>query len=186
MLLATLQSTLSPDNDTRQRAEAQLQYLGNTPGFGIALLELALGSDGQMPLGVRQLAAVYLKKFIRECWAPEVGQSRFTPQEKAVARNHLLRGLHEQSTTRLTSFKFFLSGTRGFCFILQDGADDAGERVRRVTRGRGKRQKIPKILIMHPRREDTGDTRRMSQPASRRHGRRGTPTQGHCPPWEFP
>ena len=69
-LVACLEACCSPDNPTRQRAEAALRSAGATPGFGNALVMVSL--DAARPAHARQLAAVYLKQFLKECWAPQV------------------------------------------------------------------------------------------------------------------
>ncbi len=103
-LVTALESTLSIDNATRRTAEARLQQMGAAPGFGLALLKLALDTGRHLLPGVRQLAAVYMKQFVRECWSPEVGGSRFTDQEKNEARQLMLRGLFDPSRLMRTAF----------------------------------------------------------------------------------
>ena len=99
-LVACLLQCCSHDNAARQAAEAQLRSAGSTSGFGTALVAVAL--DQSRPEQARQLAAVYLKQFLKEFWRD--GNSRFTQQEKTYARTHLLTGLRDPSRLMRTAF----------------------------------------------------------------------------------
>ena len=63
-LLVALEATLSPEAAVRQTAEAALEQGARQPGFASALLAIMLSSE--LPLGARQLAAVVLRKTIKE------------------------------------------------------------------------------------------------------------------------
>ena len=97
-LVACLEACCSPDNPTRQRAEAALRGAGATPGFGNALVMVSL--DAARPAHARQLAAVYLKQFLKECWAPQVrcalSWSSCALSWHPVSRPYPVRGPPEQ------------------------------------------------------------------------------------------
>ena len=96
---AALVASMSADENTRVSAEAQLTQGGTQPGFGLALTKVALNQQGAVP-GTRQLAAVVLKKYIKEHW--QAGEGRFFPpqvsdEEKAGIRELLPMGLGDPS-----------------------------------------------------------------------------------------
>ena len=67
---------------------------GTQPGFGLGLARVALGA-AEDDVGTRQLAAVVLKKYVKEHWQ---GEGRFFPpqtsdEEKAAVRELLPAGL---------------------------------------------------------------------------------------------
>ena len=91
-----LVASMSADETTRVNAETQLTQGGTQPGFGLALTRVALNQ--QTPYGTRQLAAVVLKKYIKEHW--QEGEGRFFPpqtsdEEKAAIRELLPVGLSD-------------------------------------------------------------------------------------------
>ena len=91
-----LLASMSADETTRANAEAQLTQGGTRLGFGLALTRVALNQ--QTPYGTRQLAAVVLKKYIKEHW--QEGEGRFFPpqtsdEEKAAIRELLPVGLSD-------------------------------------------------------------------------------------------
>ena len=59
-----LEASMSPDEATRVNAEQQLTQGGTMPGFGLALVRCALNQ--LCAPGTRQLAAVVLKKYVKE------------------------------------------------------------------------------------------------------------------------
>ena len=72
-----LLASMSADETTRVNAETQLTQGGTQLGFGLALTRVALNQ--QTPYGTRQLAAVVLKKYIKEHW--QEGEGRFFPAD---------------------------------------------------------------------------------------------------------
>ena len=91
-----LVASMSADETTRVNAETQLTQGGTQLGFGLALTRVALNQ--QTPYGTRQLAAVVLKKYIKEHW--QEGEGRFFPpqtsdEEKAAIRELLPVGLSD-------------------------------------------------------------------------------------------
>jgi hypothetical protein len=74
VLLATLQT----DPGTRSNAEQVLEASSRSPNFGLFLAQIACSKDAPQP-GVRQLAAVVLKKHIKEHWTYESNHFREPP-----------------------------------------------------------------------------------------------------------
>ena len=100
-LLQVLQGSLSPDAGTRQQAEAALEAAGGSPGFGAALVAVLLAAGGEVPPGLRQLAATVLKKLVREHWTPESPRYKGPPvslEEKEAIREQLPTGLGDDSS----------------------------------------------------------------------------------------
>ena len=94
-IAAVLRASMSPDEATRVGAEHQLTQGGTQPGFGLGLARVALGA-AEDDVGTRQLAAVVLKKYVKEHW--QEGEGRFFPpqtsdEEKAAVRELLPAGL---------------------------------------------------------------------------------------------
>ncbi|XP_059445703.1 uncharacterized protein LOC132177414 isoform X2 [Corylus avellana] len=95
-LLNCLSATLDPNHDVRTFAEASLNQASLQPGFGTALSKVA--ANRELPLGLRQLAAVLLKQFIKKHW--QEGEDSFehpavSSDEKAVIRRLLLLSLDD-------------------------------------------------------------------------------------------
>ncbi|XP_060669537.1 uncharacterized protein LOC107428072 isoform X1 [Ziziphus jujuba] len=95
-LLNCLSSTLDPSHDVRSFAEASLNQASLQPGFGSALSKFA--ANRELPLGLRQLAAVLLKQFIKKHW--QEGEELFehpvvSSDEKTVIRRLLLLSLDD-------------------------------------------------------------------------------------------
>lgn len=65
-LINCLNATLDPNQQVRSFAETSLQQAIIQPGFGSALCRIA--AKRELPLGLRQLAAVILKQFIKKHW----------------------------------------------------------------------------------------------------------------------
>lgn len=100
-LLGMLQGSLSTDAGTRQAAEAALEAGAAAPGFGAALVAVLLTASGEVPLGLRQLAATVLKKLVREHWTPEAPQFKgpaVGEDEKGAMREALPAGLGDESS----------------------------------------------------------------------------------------
>jgi hypothetical protein len=64
----------SATDATVQAAEAELDALGSTPGFGPVLLSVLERADGSIAKPIRQLAATVLRRaVIKSCWNPIAG-----------------------------------------------------------------------------------------------------------------
>ena len=62
-LLRLLYSTLDATPGVRQQGEAGLAQAACQPGFGLALAHVAVAQD--LPYGIKQLAAVVLKQYVK-------------------------------------------------------------------------------------------------------------------------
>ena len=103
-LLHVLQASLSPDASTRQQAEAALEAGARQPGFATALLSVVLAPE--VAPSIRQLAAVVLKKLIKEHWTFEAPAFREPPigeQEKAHLREIIPTGLADPNSVLRTA-----------------------------------------------------------------------------------
>eukprot|EP00887_Chlorella_sp_A99_P007628 scaffold20.g7628.t1 len=110
-LLQILQATLQPDATTRQAAEAALEAGTRQPGFASALLNVVLASE--LPSGLRQLAAVVLKKTVREHWTFEAPSFREPPlgeEEKVRVREALPAGLADGDSKLRTAVAMAIAG----------------------------------------------------------------------------
>ncbi|KAK9276415.1 hypothetical protein L1049_005948 [Liquidambar formosana] len=95
-LLNCLSATLDPNHEVRSFAEASLHQASLQPGFGGALSKVA--ANRELPLGLRQLAAVLLKQFVKKHW--QEGEDTFehpivSSDEKEIIRRHLLLSLDD-------------------------------------------------------------------------------------------
>ncbi|KAJ6689761.1 hypothetical protein OIU85_006109 [Salix viminalis] len=95
-LLNCLNATLDPNEEIRSLAEASLYQASLQPGFGVALSKVA--ANKELPFGLRQLAAVLLKQFIKKHW--HESEESFEPpavstEEKEVIRRLLLPSLDD-------------------------------------------------------------------------------------------
>ncbi|MCJ1346516.1 hypothetical protein MMC31_004733 [Peltigera leucophlebia] len=94
-----IQSTLDPNADTRRRAELELKYAEDQPGFTDALLDIL---QAEQDNGIRissiapkemHVAVIYLKNRVTRGWAPgdEFPQNKQIPEdEKLNLRDRLL------------------------------------------------------------------------------------------------
>ncbi|XP_065880084.1 uncharacterized protein [Euphorbia lathyris] len=95
-LLNCLNATLDPNLEVRSFAEASLHQASLQPGFGAALSKVA--ANREISLGLRQLAAVLLKQFIKKHW--QEGEESFehpavSSEEKEIIRGLLLASLDD-------------------------------------------------------------------------------------------
>ncbi|XP_022957048.1 importin-9 [Cucurbita moschata] len=95
-LINALSATLDPNHEVRSFAEASLNQASLQPGFGVALSKVA--ANRELPVGLRQLAAVLLKQFIKKHW--QEGDELFehpavSNDEKAAIRQLLLLTLDD-------------------------------------------------------------------------------------------
>ena len=85
-LIQLLNACVSPDERARKDAEKMVQSSGAVFGFGDLLCRTAFGLDGDdvghhlnIRMEIRQLAALLLKKYVRERW--QVGEHFFIEGE---------------------------------------------------------------------------------------------------------
>ncbi|XP_074582872.1 uncharacterized protein LOC141839108 isoform X1 [Curcuma longa] len=95
-LLDCLSATLDTSRDVRSFAEASLQQASSQSGFGAALSRIIVNKE--ISFGLRQLAAVLLKQFIKQHWQ-ENDENFVHPvvlqDEKAIIRQLLLSSLDD-------------------------------------------------------------------------------------------
>ncbi|XP_024018243.1 importin-9 isoform X1 [Morus notabilis] len=109
-LLNCLSATLDPSHEVRSFAEASLNQASLQPGFGSALAKVA--ANRELPLGLRQLAAVLLKQFIKKHW--QGGEESFehpvvSSDEKAVIRRLLLVSLDDSYRKMCTAISMAIA-----------------------------------------------------------------------------
>ncbi|XP_059648675.1 uncharacterized protein LOC132294728 [Cornus florida] len=95
-LIDCLNATLDTNHDVRSFAEASLNQASLQPGFGSALSKIA--ANVELPLGLRQLAAVILKQFIKKHWQEDEDGFEHpvvSSDEKATIRRLLLSSLDD-------------------------------------------------------------------------------------------
>ncbi|PRW57646.1 importin-9 isoform X1 [Chlorella sorokiniana] len=112
-LLALLDASLSPDAARRQAAEAALDQAAAAPGFGLALVAVLLAAGGELPLGLRQLAATVLKKLVREHWteeSPHYKGPTVAAEEKDAIKEQLPAGLGDESSKVRTAVAMAVAG----------------------------------------------------------------------------
>lgn len=103
-LVSCLNATLDINQEVRSFAEASLNQASLQPGFGGALSKVA--ANKEVPLGLRQLAAVLLKQFVKKHW--QEGDDSFehpiaSSEEKETIRRHLLMSLDDPHTKMCTA-----------------------------------------------------------------------------------
>ncbi len=94
-VLQCLIGTLNAGHDIRESAEKQLTEQSRAEGFGLVLCKIIAAGPQQVEDGVRQLAAVVLKKYIKERWdkdAKHYQPPTVRDEEKALVRQALLQG----------------------------------------------------------------------------------------------
>ena len=112
-LLSLLDASLSPDAGRRQAAEAALNQAAAAPGFGVALVAVLLAAGGEVPLGLRQLAATVLKKLVREHWTEESPHYKgppVAPEEREAIKEQLPAGLGDESSKVRTAAAMAVAG----------------------------------------------------------------------------
>ena len=93
-VIKLLNSLLSPDASERRSGECSLAEAAKQSGFGAALVQTVL--QQHYPEGTRQMAAVLLKRHVKEHWAEEskhFEQPVVSDSEKAALRAQLPQGL---------------------------------------------------------------------------------------------
>uniref|UniRef100_A0A7N0ULB8 Importin N-terminal domain-containing protein n=1 Tax=Kalanchoe fedtschenkoi TaxID=63787 RepID=A0A7N0ULB8_KALFE len=95
-LLNCLSASLDPKHEVRTFAEASLSQAELQPGFGAALAKVA--ANRELPFGLRQLASVLLKQFVKKHWKEEdedFVHPLVSNAEKETIRGHLLLSLDD-------------------------------------------------------------------------------------------
>ena len=115
-LIQLLTACVSPDEHTRKDAERMVQSSGAVFGFGDLLCRTAFGLDDvvdghhhlNIPMDIRQLAALLLKKYVRERW--QVGEHFFiegepmtSVEEKMAIRGKICAGLRMKDSKMRTA-----------------------------------------------------------------------------------
>lgn len=93
-MITLLQALLDADAATRRSGESSLAQAAKQSGFGVALVQTIL--QQHYPEGVRQMAAVLLKRHVKEHWAEEskhFKQPVVSDSEKTAIRGQLPQGL---------------------------------------------------------------------------------------------
>lgn len=95
-LLNCLNATLDINQEIRSSAEDSLKRASAQPGFGVALAKITVNRG--LPLGLRQLAAVLLKQYVKQHW--QEGEENYVPPtvvlaDKVVIRHLLLQSLDD-------------------------------------------------------------------------------------------
>ncbi|KAJ4710633.1 importin-9-like [Melia azedarach] len=114
-LLNCLSATLDPNQEVRSFAEASLNQASFQPGFGAALSKVA--ANREIPFGLRQLAAVLLKHFIKKHW--QEGEESFehpavSNEEKEVIRRLLLSSLDDSHRKICTAISMALASIASY------------------------------------------------------------------------
>ncbi|XP_047308290.1 importin-9-like [Impatiens glandulifera] len=95
-LINCLNATLDTNQQVRSFAETSLNQASLQPGFGSGLAKVAANRD--LPFGLRQLAAVLLKQFIKKHWQEDEDTFEHpvvSSEEKAAIRPLLLSALDD-------------------------------------------------------------------------------------------
>lgn len=109
-LLNCLSATLDPNQEVRSFAEASLSQASLQPGFGTGLSKVVANRD--LPFGLRQLAGLLLKQFIKKHW--QEGDESFeypavSSKEKAVIRRLLLSSLSDPNRKLCTAISMAIA-----------------------------------------------------------------------------
>ncbi|XP_039044693.1 importin-9-like [Hibiscus syriacus] len=109
-LINCLSATLDPNQEIRSFAEASLDQAALQPGFGKGLSKVV--ANRVLPFGLRQLAALILKQFIKKHW--QEGDESFqhpavSSDEKAVIRRLLLSTLDDPSRKLCTAISMAIA-----------------------------------------------------------------------------
>ncbi|CAL9216293.1 unnamed protein product [Arabidopsis halleri] len=109
-LLGCLSASLDPNQNVRSFAETSLNQASLQPGFGSALCRVAANKD--LSLGLRQLAAVLLKQFIKKHWRENEEAFEYplvSSEEKALIRGQLLGSLDDSHRKICTAISMDIS-----------------------------------------------------------------------------
>lgn len=101
LTLDRLQGCMDQDANVRSAAEAQLDQDAQAAGFGVVLCHIATSQQEGLHFGVRQLAAVVLKKYIKEHWMEDTRSFRppvVNESDKQSIRQLLPAGLADPNS----------------------------------------------------------------------------------------
>lgn len=109
-IIASLLSTMSPDINVRQAAEAELQILEVTEDFCVHLSKITV--DRNFDSGLRQLASLILKRYVDSHWSAL--SDKFSPPEtndtaKMAVRQMLPLGLSDPEHKIRTGIAYAIS-----------------------------------------------------------------------------
>ena len=104
-MVNVLSKTYDPDTNLRQAAEKELRetqkLVQSQCGLLSLLLNIACGTQQQIPDDVRQQAGIVLKNTIKASWNAQMAEYAIQEREKAQVRDHLLSAmLHSPSYLR--------------------------------------------------------------------------------------
>lgn len=96
-LYVLLGNTLSPQETLRKEAEAQLENISQTPGFGVLLLQVAASNGSDADAALRQAAAVYFKNLVNKRYDPyEEGKVQpLSEEDKTTIRGLMVSAVIE-------------------------------------------------------------------------------------------
>ncbi|KAK9676119.1 hypothetical protein RND81_11G055700 [Saponaria officinalis] len=122
-LVNCLNATLDTNQQVRSFAEASLHQASLQHGFGSALAKVA--ANREYPVGLRQLAAVLLKQFIRKHWSEDddnFEQPIVACDEKDVIRKLLLLCLDDSNSKICTAISMAVASI-ALCDWPEDWSD---------------------------------------------------------------
>jgi len=111
-LIELLNACVSPDERTRKDAEEMVKSSGAHVGFGLLLCQTAFNNEDEfsksIPLDLRQLAALLLKKYVKERW--QIGEHFFiegepmtSVEEKSAIKAQICSGLRMRDSKMRTA-----------------------------------------------------------------------------------
>lgn len=109
-LINCLNASLDPNHQVRNFAETSLQQASIQPGYGVALARVA--ANRELPFGLRQLAAVLLKQYIKKHWDEDdegFEHPVVASNEKASIRGLLLASLDDPNKKICTAVSVAVS-----------------------------------------------------------------------------
>ncbi|GBG77457.1 hypothetical protein CBR_g23906 [Chara braunii] len=99
-VLQCLQAALASDTSLRSSAEEALRMAARQPGYGISLSKVVL--SGEISYGVRHLAAVVLKQFVKEAW--KAGDGLESDKSATQANHQQLTVAHAEDKAFIKEF----------------------------------------------------------------------------------
>ncbi|XP_047964130.1 importin-9 [Salvia hispanica] len=109
-LINCLNASLDPNHQIRNFAETSLNQASLQPGYGVALARVA--ANRELPFGLRQLAAVLLKQYIKKHWdedEDDFENPAVASNEKASIRGLLLSSLDDPNKKICTAVSVAVS-----------------------------------------------------------------------------
>lgn len=117
----TLGQVLSPNDALRRQAENALEQLSHQPGFALSLATITTSENDSIPLHMRQLAGILLKKHVKKYWNTVNDPSKIviSPQEKQVLKENLPKTLGSKSSKISTTVAMIIAEIASFDFPEQ-------------------------------------------------------------------